>query len=127
MRPAARSARAALVLLGVLATPLCAAAATRASSLEVSAEIAPTCRLSGSWPDAGVAGPPAAGGATIALTCTKGVIAVVASQRSGGSAMILRANGATAPAREAIDRRPPTARSGATGSVNEPLITTIQF
>src|SRR5262245_35919096 len=127
MRLAARSARAALVLLGVLATPLCVEAATHASSLEVSAEIAPTCRLSGSWPDAGASGSPAAGGATIALTCTKGVIAVVASQRSGDRATILRATGATAPARQAIDSHPPTTRSAAPGFVNEPLITTIQF
>jgi hypothetical protein len=127
MRPAPRSARAALVLLGVLAVSPCAAAATHASGLQVSAEIAPTCRLAGSAPDSGAAGSPAAAGPTIALTCTKGVLAIVASQRTGEHAAILHATGSTAPARLAIERRPPTARSATAGSDSAPLITTIQF
>jgi hypothetical protein len=126
MRPAARSARAALVLLGVLATPLCATAATRASGVQVSAEIAATCRLTGSATDPNAASSPGAVGSTIALTCTKGVTAIVASQRPGDRAASLHATRAGGPALQAIERRAQGGRPSG-GPDTAPLYTTIQF
>jgi hypothetical protein len=125
--PLPRPATAALVLLGLLAGPALATAATLGSTLAVSTEIAPTCRLSGSLPGGGIAAVPGAGGPAIALTCTKGVFAVVMPRLPGEHAALLHAGGAGSPPVLAVDRRGSTPRPGPSASDHPTIITTIHF
>jgi len=127
MRPLPRSARAALVLLAVLLTPLRAAAATLGSALPVTAEVAPSCRVSGTTAGGSVAEPAGADSSGVALTCTKGVLAVVSPRQPGEGPSLLRAAGAGGSALLAIDRRGGAARPRSTLPGGAPPTTTIHF
>jgi hypothetical protein len=139
MRQASWTARAALFLLGALAAPVCAAAATLGSALQVGAEIAPSCQVSwpapgmspepgspGSEPGSSVSGP-GTGVPTVALTCTKGVLAILAAPRPEERPVILRGYGARGSAVAAVDQRGAKSRMPSGRPFPAPLVTTINF
>ena len=134
MRQASWTARAALFLLGALAAPVCTVAATLGSALHVGAEIAPSCQVSWPAPDTsagGGAGSPGSGAGTgvptVALTCTKGVVAILAAPRPEERPVILRGYGARGSAVAAVDYRGAKSRTPSGRPFSAPLVTTINF